>query len=315
MTVFLFTLLALAAIGGLVAWIWLIIEVFRKGEKGWGVALIVATVLPVIGTVIQLAFLWMRRRDYSGPIRAIVICAVLAALVSFPLQRRAASAFEEALNTASSETGLASPDDDASAETAAKNDETSPAETSSEAAPINATVSATSVAKNPPWPAREDPRHLRSVARKSTNAVPRPEPASPDNSEPSATGTSTNLATGDSLFSPTPLPKADPSQAQLTVLGLGASTGEALRTLRLRVANTAKQPIRELKLQLEYLDANGSRMGEWTTLHRGSDTVVNAHATNEFDLHAFFVPTFAKDVRVRLLRIRYADDTEWPHGY
>lgn len=315
MTAILLTLLVLAAIGGLVAWIWLIAEVFRRGEKGWGMALIVATFVPIVGTLVQLAFLWMRRREYARPIRLVVGCSVLAVIVSFPLQRRAASAMEDALEAAASETVPSASDDSAPADNPTKNSTSNPTETASDAAPVNATVSATSIAKRPPWPAREDPRRPRSGPPKSTSAAVRTEPVSTATPEPDAAGTVTNRAAGDDLFSPTPAPKADPSRAELTVLGLGEPTGEALRSLRLRLANTAPQPIRELKLQLEYLDAKGSRMGEWTTVHRGSDTVVSANATNEFELHAFFVPAFAKDVRVRLLRIRYADDTEWPHGY
>lgn len=317
MTAFLLTLLVLAAIGGLVAWISLIIAVFRQGEKGWGVTLIVTTFVPIVGTLIQLAFLWMRRRQHAEQIRIIVGCSVLAAVVSVPLQKRAASAVEEAMNIAAAESALANPEDSASEENTAETRAPSRAESSSEAAPTNATISATSITKNPPWPTRDDPRRSRPGTPKPTKAVARVEPTSTATLEVSttATVTATNRASAEELFSPTPVPKADPSRAELTVLGLGEPAGEALRPLRLRLANSAKQPIRELKLQLEYLDAQGSRMGEWTTLHRGSDTVVNANATNEFELPAFFVPTFAKDVRVHLLRIRYADDTEWPHGY
>lgn len=293
MTAFLVTLLVLGSIAWLIGWIWLIVEAFRKGEKGWGIALIVVTFIPPLLPFVAIPFRMIKREIARRPGRVIIAATIICGLVARPLARRAAEEVAEAMTNAIAQAELAharGTDEAGAGEKPVVIEDSNHPEPNGPA--------------QPPWPAKDNPRRSRS--NKPTGAAPPPKPEMVV-----ATNVTTNTAAPE-LAPATPLPDPDLAPAEISLLKLGEPTGEAMRTLRVQIRNAARQPIREVKVQLEYLDARGSRMGEWTTVHRGTETIVSENATNAFDLHAFFVPQFAHDVRLRLLRIVFADRTEWP---
>lgn len=93
---------------------------------------------------------------------------------------------------------------------------------------------------------------------------------------------------------------------------LGGPSPNRIRALQLRLENRGEASVRELKLQMDYLDANGARVGGWTTVHSGARSLADGNATNEIHLQAFFVPQFARGVRVTLEGVTFTDGSRWP---
>ena len=62
------------------------------------------------------------------------------------------------------------------------------------------------------------------------------------------------------------------------------------------VENPTERAVMELKLDLDYLDARGNRLGSWTTIHSTGGPLVPPMTTNQCELQAFFVPQFTRAV-------------------
>jgi len=98
------------------------------------------------------------------------------------------------------------------------------------------------------------------------------------------------------------------------VLDLGDPRPNRMCSLRVQIGNPNDQAVTELKLDLEYLDHAGNRLGRWTTVQVTPEPIVAAQATNEFEMQAFFVPQFTRGVRFQIRGVEFEDKSRWPEG-
>jgi hypothetical protein len=273
-------LVGLALLGLLVAQIWMIVVAFKNGEQVWGILFIVSCFIP-IGLFVTLGFMvtkWAIARRPSILFLSSIGVLILGVVV---LASGAKQAMAEAMEQAEI------------AAAQARTVRVESPEPTEPAAPPRRTE---------PEPAPEPRR---------TPPPPKPAPATAVRSSSPADGTS---APG--TLSPPP-PVAESSAAPVTVelVSLGEASPNQMRTLQLRMLNPGKLAVGEVKLDLDYLDAGGRRMGGWTTIHSGTEVLAAAAATNDFLVPAFFVPQFTRDVRLKVRALRFDNGTRWPSDH
>ncbi len=290
-------LAAAAAIASIVAWIWLIALMFRNGETVWAILLIVSIVIP-IGPLIALVLFITRWSLVRRPALVLITSTAVGIIaLTLSLASRVAGARLVAstqspvieVSTPSTPAEESLPDDDHRVEEETIEIPPVPATPPPVATPVKLTT--------PP----------RSVARAS-----RARPA-PDRGE--AAGLSSQPS--DSRAGPSTersrMPAAERGRPPvwLKVVNLPSSGSGQMRVLRLQIGNSASQPIIELTVQLEYVSARGNLLGRWTTIHVPEEPIVDATATNTFDLRAFFVPQFTETVRAHVEAAVFQDGSRW----
>lgn len=274
-------LLALGAIGLLVAQVWMIIVAFQNDEKVYGILFIVSFFVP-IGIFVLLAFLVLKWNIARRPGILFLSCLPLVIVGFLMFANGAGDAMAQAAQAAETE---------AQARQATRTERRELA---------------------PPTPQPEP------SAKPETKSEPRRLPPTPSNSPTPTPAPSTAANNSAATGAATNAPAASDRELLLTcpvrveLASLGDASPNQLRTLRLRLMNPAKAAVTELKLDLGYLDDHNRRLGNWKTVHSGIDPLASAGATNEFDMQAFFVPQFTRNVHIDVQAVRFADDTRWP---
>lgn len=271
----------LASIAGIAAWIWMIVTAFKAQDRLWGTLLIVAVIIPFIGPLLPIVYSilhFQRCRQavylFYSAIAANILVVILA-FAGIKSQIENSPELREVMAQA--------------AEARARNNGNAEPQTQ-DPQPADTSV-------------REDNPPPAAPPRAPAPTPPRPKPL-PAPATPAVASTNT----------PPPPPAIDPSlpPARLKMIRIGEPTPNRLRPLRLQIINDNDKAIREVKLQLTYLDAKQERLGTWTTVHSESGPLVGGKSTNEFDMTAFFVPQFTTSVQVGLAGLVYGDDSRWP---
>lgn len=270
-------LMVLAGLGLLVAQIWMIVVAFQNDEKVWGILFIVSFVIP-IGLFVVIAFMAVKWSIARRP--AILFLSSLGVFIlSFLLVAQGASkAMAEAVESGELQ---------AQVRRTAQPEESRPAPE--------------------PRPAEPAPEPRRAPPKPAT--PPPARPAAPSETRPADAATA-GAAARPGESQPPPAPSTSPVTVEM--VSLGEPTPTQMRNVRLRLGNEARSSVVEVKLDLDYLDARGARLGSWRTVHSGTDPLAGAQATNEFELQAFFVPQFTRSVRPRVDSVRFGDGTRWP---
>ncbi len=262
------------------AWIWLIVIAFRDKDNLWGTLLIAGIFVPPFAPIIYTILNWRRCSRaaitfYSGCGLSVIALVTLFAGLKNTIE-----------NSPEIKAAIAQAQAQAENQTAARAGRT-PSSKAPDALP------------SVPTPSPEPPV-----------ADPKPAPAKP-------------IAVAPKLPAP-PAPRpaqvqarpaaVDPSipPAELSTLSISDAGPNQLRTLRVQLANLSPRPIRELKLDLTYLDARGERLGGWTTVHSGTGSLAEAQSTNEFTMTAFFVPRFTEKIRIGVATAVFTDNSRWP---
>lgn len=293
-------LLFLSSVGCLVAWIWFIVLAFRSGDKVWGILLIVGFILAPIGPIIALVFLVLRWNLVRQPAIIFLSSFVVGILGIVLFVSGAKRSLEEAVGGPEALAALR-----AQAEQAARQANAGAGGGGEPVAPppAPAAAPATPPAAPPPPPA---PRNSRPRSPgpdlASASDADRPAGLSPRETPPPPPPTHASLN-----------PHLPPGRIEL--VSLGDVSPNQMRILRLRYINDSDEPAREVKFDLNYLDARGGRVGGWTTIHTPDAPIQGKGTTNEFDLQAFFVPQFTRDIRLEIRGVGFTNGTRWPAAH
>lgn len=276
-------LLILSVALSVIAWIWLIVVMFKNKETMWGVLLIVSPFI-LIGPIVALVLIVMKWNMVKRPAILMLANIPIAALGSFLVARDAQRALQE---LAQAEEFSSQVEETASA--------TLPAPGSPE--PTQAlVVTGTEATASPAVPPPQPVSNPRPVRKPRTDFATRPPNSDTSSIEPPPSVIDTGV-----------------SPVQLDVISLSDHTPNRLRTVHLRIRNPSAQAVKELRLELRYLDAQGRPLGNWVTVHgSSSDEVAKGSSTNEFKMQAFFVPQFTDRVRLEVEGVKFADGTRWP---
>ncbi|MCC6231250.1 MAG: hypothetical protein IT580_01315 [Verrucomicrobiales bacterium] len=263
---------------GLAGWIWLTRVAFQHREQVWGWLLVASIFLP-IGPFVGLAFAILRWRIARAPAMLILGSGLVAIFGAFLMIWSA----QDAQITLTTSTSSAS----------------------QEGAPVSE-----SSAPPPPTDTMVHPEATPGAPAKAARAPSSPAsvtpPKNPGPGNESSTPSTPGRRSADSDRDPARPP------VQLEVLQLGDPAPNQLRLLRVLARNEDSRPVRELKIELEYLDRRGVRLGRWTTVHSDSPAVVGGATSSPVNLQAFFVPQFTKSVRLGVEGVVFADGTRWP---
>lgn len=292
------TLLTLASLAGLAAWIWLIQAAFRNGEKNWGVVLVIAIFVPFVGPLVALVFAIRFWSIASGASRVFVAACVLTLVGTLGLMaslRRMALDFTESPEFAAAARELAEAQADIDLDRSGPTD-TSPSE------PADAPVPPTPPAQPRPRPQARPPQSpapsRRPPASSAGNTTDAAQPQSPPIVPPQ------EPPARDRPFPP----------VRVETVSLGEPGPNQIRLVEARIRNPEPHGVRELRLGLTYLDANGLRLGRWMTVHAESTNIVAAAATNTFTLRAFFVPQFTRNLRLEVEGVLFDNGDRWPRS-
>ena len=85
---------------------------------------------------------------------------------------------------------------------------------------------------------------------------------------------------------------------------------EALQYLSLSLTNALPKAISKVTMRLVYYDAKGAKIKEWTT-QRELGPNLEGKGIMELSQPAYFMPLFAKRVKVEVEDVRFADGTQW----
>lgn len=268
----------LASIAGIAAWIWMIVTAFKAQDRLWGTLLIVAIIIPFIGPFLPIVYSivhFQRCRQAAYLFYSALAANILVIILAF------AGISSQIKNSPELQEAMA------------------------QATEARARARGTAIPESP-----ESPAVINPAEATDPTPPPQPPPPAPPRPKPQPAPTAAAAATN-----ATPAPPAiDPNlpPARLEMISIGAPTPNRLRPLRLRIFNDRDKPIREVKLQLTYIDAKEQRLGTWTTVHSESPLLVGPKSTNEFDMTAFFVPQFTSRVQVGLAGLVYGDGSRWP---
>lgn len=278
----------LAALLGLVAWIWLIVIAFRAGKTGWGIGLIIAIFIP-FGPIAALVFALIHSEDTRRPRHMLFASLGLGLIAGFLLTRAANSALKEAPGL------LGDPDLQVV---------TTPTDSRPESMPADEPPAPQAAARSRPAPPPSGPGDR--PRRRPTAPLSTPPPAQVPTPDPTA------ITTDPSATSAAARPDISPVEVLWT--RLSEPLPNQLRNVDVRISNSATQAVTELKLGLDYLDAKGQRLGGRSTVHSGDGPLGRAGATNEFRMTAFQVPEFTTSLRVTVEAVVFEDHSRWPSG-
>jgi hypothetical protein len=278
-------LLLVAALAGLIAWIWMLVVAFQNKQTMWGVALLVSGLIG-IGPLVALAFMVMHWSIAKTPgiifLSSTALGIVGAVMVASSMQRQIAELQEQAAFSMDEEAMVRNveppPAPEPPEETTAQDlPPAEPALTPTRAASASPSQRPTPLAR-PPVSSRE----LLGTDEVEEQEAPR--------------------RVRDRRISP----------VTVHVVKLGDPTPTRMRILRLRLGNPTEREIAEITLRLEYLDDRGNELGRWRTVHTASETLARSASTNEIDVRAFFVPLFTRRARVAVEGVAFADGERWP---
>ncbi len=294
-------LLTLASLAGLAAWIWLIQAAFRNGERNWGVVLVIAIFVPFVGPLVALVFA-IRFWSISGSASRVFVAACVLTLIGtlglMASLRRMALDFTESPEFAAAAREMA--------EAQAEIDRTGPTD-ASPSEPANPPAAPTPPASDHP-PVQPRPR-----------PQPRsPQPTTPNRRTPPSSVGDTTAAAQPQSPPIVPPPQEPPVRdrtfppVRVETVSLGEPGPNQIRLVEARIRNPEPHGVREIRLGLTYLDANGLRLGRWMTVHSESSNIVAAAATNTFTLRAFFVPQFTRNLRLDVEGVLFDNGDRWP---
>jgi hypothetical protein len=301
---------ALVAFG---AWVWLVVVAFQNKETVWG-ALLIASLVLLIAPIVGLAFLVAKWNIARRPGILLIVSLVMTAIGAVLVVQAARRTIEESVRgltvttTIEDSAGPSEPDPDREPHFPPPAEQVPPGATP----PLEERRTA-----RPPARAtgsrRVEPADAPGIARAEMERQPATEELAGSQPGRSTAQEAEAGATGGAARAE-PARRRDPRvpPVALQVLDVGDPRPNRMRSVRVRIGNPTEHAVSELKLELEYVDDDGNRLGRWTTVHVTSEPIVAAHSTNEFVLQAFFVPQFTRGVRLQIRGVEFENESRWP---